>query len=359
MACRADLQDGTGASGTCLPVKPGTEEPACKPECSNQSFKKSTCGPAKDGKSSCVATYDFCGANGCDAAMGGCLSGPCAADSACDPSAFCAAGKCTTKRTNGAGCAGDGECAEGHCVDGVCCDTACTGTCQSCLASAKGDGSASGICGSVAFDAKPTHGDCGDERPTCGHNGRCDGLGQCAFYEVDTECGGTTCADGVQVLLRCTSGKKCAPRSEPCQKDFACLSSSGMCATACTTKDDCRPGYSCNTVDHTCVGVDACLSATTFRFGAGERACKQGRVCRSEAPASCADSDCTSTADCLPGSGLVCRADGTCAAPVPASDPDAACGCRAPRTPTGPAAPALVLLAAAAWRGRRRARSLS
>jgi hypothetical protein len=179
-------QDGTcdGRGGCRLYVK-GTE---CKAgTCDGDRVADiQTC----DGNGNCSQTVSqTCPPYTCDKTTNRCAFA-CTTNAQCAASQECVAGRCGTS-ANGAVCRSAEDCSSGYCVDGVCCNIACSGPCMSCNQT-----------GSVGRCTVVTAGiedpDCdADDVSTCGHTGRCDGAGSCAFYSENTVCVPSSCS-GVQ-----------------------------------------------------------------------------------------------------------------------------------------------------------------
>ncbi len=69
-------------------------------------------------------------------AANGCLS-QCAGEADCQPTHYCAQGKCLPKVGNGSVCNSVAQCQSAHCVSGVCCNDECQVTGGSCTSSGK------------------------------------------------------------------------------------------------------------------------------------------------------------------------------------------------------------------------------
>jgi hypothetical protein len=125
--------------------------------------------------------------------------GTCAGDGDCVPGSECnlGTGACSAPKALGAACDPSDQgrdCASGNCVDGVCCDSNCDDGCEACVASRTG--ATSGTCAPVTAGIDPDD-DCDDEGPrNCGHDGTCDGAGDCRDYADGTVCETKCCATG-------------------------------------------------------------------------------------------------------------------------------------------------------------------
>ena len=205
-------------------------------------------------------------------------------------------------------CERDGNCASNFCVEGVCCNSACTGSCMTCSVAAN-----SGHCQPAAAGSDPRN-DCSDEgASTCGHDGFCDGAGQCRRYQVGTTCGAASCTgsslaaagacDGAGTCV-VMPGQSCAP--------YACAANA-TCRSNCTGDTDCSAPSTCQAGS---CGLKAVGTACVTGVECASGVCAQGLCCN----AAC-DGVCHSCA--LAGSRGMCaiiptgqEAQGTCAAPA-------------------------------------------
>jgi hypothetical protein len=152
---------------------------------------------------------------------------------------------------------------------------------------------------------------------------------------------------------RCDTDGKCelkpvgSPGAPACVP-FVCDGSSHECPTVCAAAG-CAEGYGC--VQGECVSASSCKDASTVVDPSGEQRSCEGFACKGGA---CRQA-CTSTDDCAPG--WVCDlASAICARPVGETEEEAGCGCRAVIGPAGsPLAVALAFALAALARSRRRA----
>lgn len=212
-ACSA-AKKGSGASGTCGPIKDGTSPDAecAGPTCAAGSYEPShVC----NGAGACRATSSVsCGTYGCNGAGTACNS-TCSKDADCVASSACTSGTCTPKKANGGTCGRAPECTSGSCVDGVCCDVPCNGTCQACSAARKASG-ADGTCGATK-----------------------DGL------DSKGACAATACASGTRTSNVCNGAGACRPEVKACAP-YPCNASGTDCDLKCTADGDCGAGNFCN-----------------------------------------------------------------------------------------------------------------
>ena len=304
------------ATGACLPVKNGPDDPECMGAsacdalgiCRKGNGQACTgdgqcsSGHCKDGKccdSECTALCYSCATGTCQPVQGQEDYPECAGASTCDGSGSC-------KPKPGQACASGGECASGHCVDGVCCNEACADPCKSCL---------SGICSLVRS---------ADDPMECTGASTCDASGACKLKNGQACESGGQCASGF-----CADGKCC---------DSACQAACQSCLTGtCATVRLADDAPQC-TGDLTCDGSGLCKKQNGRACtGNGECAsghCKDGKCCNSECTApchSCASGTCSpvtggddlpectgaSTCDgsgaCKPKPGQGCSAGSFCA----------------------------------------------
>ncbi|MFO0661180.1 MAG: hypothetical protein U0165_15315 [Polyangiaceae bacterium] len=185
-------------------------------------------------------------------------------------------------------CGNSGDCAQGNCVDGVCCDSACTGSCESCIQIHTGV--ANGMC-APAIPGAPPHPGCNDEgASSCGHNGVCDGAGNCDFYPVGTTCGAQSCSGGqVTPPPTCDGGGSCVPSSPiTCSPNPVCAGNA--CQGACTGDGDCNGTQYCDlSAGGTCKSKlpngTSCSTAAANQCSSG--LCVDGVCCGSACDTAC------------------------------------------------------------------------
>lgn len=362
-----------GASGTCAPVKAGTD-----PDNDCAADAQTTCG--NDGMcdaagacrkwaagtqcgSSCVSgtqtTLGCNGAGSCSQASSSksCGGPPCAnaqvcsttcgAGSPCQPGYWCDAGTCKTQLAKGAACTADGQCGTGHCVDGICCDQACTGLCQACKAASKGYG-ANGDCGFVK-DGIDVDNECSvDATNSCGDDGVCNGAGVCRKAANGTACGTAACQNATTASAStCNGFGVCQPSAAgaPCEP-YRCDSANGKCKTTCTALADCAPGNYCELglcVSTKIFGVP-CNAATECLSGF----CVDGVCCDAQCGGqceACAETGnlgkCTTVSGAPRGNRTQCNGTGLCQGKCDGTDknacsyPGAATACGAAASCTG------------------------
>jgi hypothetical protein len=129
---------------------------------------------------------------------------------------YCDAGTCSTPKGLGATCGRSAECGSGHCTEGYCCNAGTCPSCQTCAFPLL-----QGTCQNVGpGGADPTH-TCTNQGPaSCGTTGLCNGGGNCARYDISTECM-TSCDTSVTPTVThtfCDAAGQCAGLSvmEPC-----------------------------------------------------------------------------------------------------------------------------------------------
>jgi hypothetical protein len=288
-----------GSVGQCLPVPAGSAPLATHPSCTADS-SCSVC----DGMGSCTAgsagtpCRSAACTNGTATALATCdstLKCPAPVTKACDPyacgstdcktrcdidadcasTAYCGAGnQCVPKKPLATSCGGPNECGTGYCVNGVCCDVGCTGACTACNVSGS-----IGHCSYVAQgtdDPRCPH----DAASTCGHTGKCDAAGACAYYDAGTACGSAPACSANQLGINGTAtcpgnGAACgAPPFTSCghytcymmgstpQCYLDCGGScaiNGVCMMNPLLQSRCAPGYTCTShCNGACVGYATC-----------------------------------------------------------------------------------------------------
>jgi len=219
----------------------------------------------------------------------------------------------TGKQANGKACGADGDCDSGFCRDGVCCNDACSGLCRACAATFTGG--ADGTCANVMAGAS-SRGACTDETATkpCGHDGTCDGTGQCRNVGTGQACGQATCTDShtFQAAGKCDGVGACVtPASADCGT-FPCASTG--CAKPCTAATDCAAGQYCS--NGTCKVTKALGTTCAAAAECGSGFCSPDQVCCDKA---CAG-QCTA---CLKAS--TGQADGMCSPVQLGQDPHNDC----------------------------------
>lgn len=274
--------DLPGNEGTCMPVAAGTPSGGCAPQPASTCGFDGTC----DGSGGCqrhqvgvacsVATcagsllvpVGACNGEGtCQpAAAVDCMpftcdpSGfphcrtSCASDNDCVPGITCANGTCGTRppQADGAGCLGTADCRSGFCEDGVCCATACRGACQSC-----NQQGTVGTCTLIAAGKTDPHALCRNMGfATCGTNGLCDGMGECALFPGNTICSAGSCNDTEIVdLMLCDGDGNCiaADQDTNCSP-YRCDPETITCFESCTGNAQCATvnGAACDVEANVC-----------------------------------------------------------------------------------------------------------
>jgi hypothetical protein len=147
-------------------------------------------------------------------------------------------------KAKGEACSCNAECGTGgHCVDGVCCDTACNEGCKTCAAPGMLGTCVNRTVGSNPRDAATCK---MSAVSTCGLDGKCDGLGGCSKYPVNTVCRAGTCdGDAVIGANVCDGLGQCKPGATRLCVPFSCNASTGACNTTCTSNSQCVSGIQC------------------------------------------------------------------------------------------------------------------
>jgi hypothetical protein len=219
----------------------------------------------------------------------------------------------TGKQANGKACGTADDCQSGFCQDGVCCNEACTGLCQACAATFTGG--MDGTCANVMAGAS-SRGACADETATkpCGHDGTCDGTGQCRNVGAGQACGQSTCTDThtFQAAGKCDGAGACmTPAPADCGA-YPCASTG--CAKPCTGAADCASGQYCS--NGTCKVTKALGTTCAAAAECGSGFCSPDQVCCDKA---CTDA-CTACVKVSTG-----LADGTCGPVQLGQDPHDDC----------------------------------
>jgi hypothetical protein len=298
-----DLDCGGPCAVHCGPDQGCNEDPDCVgAKCSGVG---GTCTPNCMDKVTNNGESDVdCGGGAC-AACG--VGKKCnASDADCIDSAFCNAGTCEVKKSQGQMCGGDNQCFTGACADAVCCDVMCAGVCNSC--------NVAGNVGSCTFI--PAGQDPDDECLGNGGTDVCNGAAACGKLT------GSACAAGVD----CASGK--------CVDGVCCQSACGAACKACSMAKTGQPDGTCANVtvntdpDNECVGLLLCT-------GSGACAAPQADGLACALDAECDNGHCVDGVCCNNVCGGLCQActaakkgqgiDGVCGAVKVNTDPDDEC----------------------------------
>lgn len=171
-----------------------------------------------------------------------------AADAAIGPPVDAAKGP-PTLEGDAKSCKLDGECASGFCVDGVCCNARCDAKCSSCALPWS-----PGKCAPQPYGYDLRH-DCGAANSctqTCGTDGAC------APVRSGDQCAPSRCVDpshGVGPAYCPAVGAACATTAVTAFDcgAYSCEPAFGACHVACTSSDQCAPGFACDTAAGHCV----------------------------------------------------------------------------------------------------------
>jgi hypothetical protein len=221
---------------------------------------------------------------------------------------------------NGRMCTMDGDCASGHCADGVCCKTDCSAACYSCALTGN-----EGVCMPALAMTNP-RGLCMDEGvASCGHNGQCDGAGNCQKYPVGFVCKDAQCLSAHDDMLasRCDANGVCVAGQPQSCSPYLCDTGS-KCLTSCQSDKDCENGIRC--VAGSC-GKKALGTACGDGSECDSTVCAQGVCCASACAGGClscaqmgSEGACTpvqagmppADASCVATDASTCGLDGTC-----------------------------------------------
>jgi hypothetical protein len=184
-----------------------------------------------------------------------------------------------TKLANGQPCNAASDCQSAFCVDGLCCLTACDSGCQACDV-----GGAEGTCVPVPAGQDPDN-DCTQQAATsCGTDGTCDGKGACKRYPAGSQCGGGTCAAGVEHAASVCDGQgKCSPGASKACPSGICTGTS--CGAACTADSQCQAGFFCDA--GSCKTKRALAAACTSNGQCASAHCADGVCCATDCSQAC------------------------------------------------------------------------
>jgi hypothetical protein len=198
-------------------------------------------------------------------------------------------------------CASAQECASGFCSDGVCCDESCDPSDPANLCKACNVPGQEGQCVAVADGTDPRDQCPTDPATSCGHDGQCNGNGQCRLYTAGTVCGTPSCSNGVETYAPACDGQgQCgSPETASCYP-YICADAT-RCATTCSSMAQCATGIVCD-ANGSC-GKYANGQPCTAASDCQSAQCQQGVCCASTCNGTCFACN-------LPGK------QGTCA-PVP------------------------------------------
>jgi hypothetical protein len=192
----------------------------------------------------------------CDGKSGSCPTS-CTEHTQCAPDHYCVGGGvCAPRKPGGAACGTAKECTQSYCrectshycVQGVCCDDLCSGSCKACVAALQESPGSDGVCRPIRAGTDPKNECWPSTTDPCGADGLCGSGGACRrFALASTSCGSSGHCNGAGA---CVAGNQCIDDRRAMGADgvlrdcapYKCRSD-GMCATACTSSDDCvAPG---------------------------------------------------------------------------------------------------------------------
>jgi hypothetical protein len=295
--CRVCASVGGCVDGFCC-------DKACGGPCDDCRTVAGSCLPSAKGSAGAPA----CGLYVCNGSDASCPT-TCAVDADCGVNLKCKSGVCSVdnKLMNGQQCVFGAQCFSTFCADGYCCNEACTADCRVCNASGS-----LGVCSPSPMGSAP-HGSCQGDGACAG---TCDGTGTCTWPGAGPKC---------DVCKTCDGAGHCSALPQPAD-DPACMAvSCGALSTECR-----------RFLDPTlrCVQIGLCAASND--------------------PVTC-----TQTADApdgTPCAGGACRAGECVNADGGATPPGTnSGGCAVGGDgPVGAYLLVLALLAAIAWRSRRR-----
>jgi hypothetical protein len=204
-----------------------------------------SCAPYRCNGAACFAG---CGSDADCVAPNTCLAGACgqrgngsacAKTADCMPPLTCIGSTCQLAPL-GYACTSDGQCGSGQCAEGVCCEVDSCGTCRSCKVSGF-----LGLCHQLAAGA--TSPACmASGASTCGHDGTCDGAGNCRFYPAGTQCAAATCSAQNRVKARtCDGNGTCLNNGSTDCSPYLCDPATSDCFRSCNTDAQCCCGGHC------------------------------------------------------------------------------------------------------------------
>jgi hypothetical protein len=349
-ACVAGLKQSGLATGTCGPVRAGTDpDSECAAEARTTCGKTGSCDglqaacakwplgtPCHDpvdtrcqcnnvtgwicsGTGTCYdeTTFVQCGsgdyqclrpdgtAPSCSAPEAGACATPCTADTDCKTNYRCLAGACVAKLPVKAACSANLDCAGGSCADGVCCNAPCGRQCEACNLPGL-VGTCSQVTGApvaprlACAGSSPCQGACGGQRDQCDYPGSA------------VACGASACVnDSVKHADTCDGTGKCQGGSTTDCGDYSCDPTKLACFTECTKNADCAGAGHCN-VSGT---RGTCNPATVTCDGAWRTRDVAGTIARCggyKCIAGVCQSKCAGAADCDAASGYTCSAGQRC-----------------------------------------------
>jgi cysteine-rich repeat protein len=259
------------------------------------------CGDCANG-ATCAQAAD-CSSNFCN----GGLCAACVNDASCAGNEHCAAAICKPDLGVALACANDAQCLTGQCEDGLCCTTDCAGTCQACIGTKTGaaDGTCANVLGATDPDGECAAGQC--------VTGTCNGSGACGNLASGALCGSSLSCSGATQTNQdtCSGGGACVDNGSTSCAPYVCGATT--CKTSCVTAADCTGGALC--IGSVCQSPLPQGSACTQNAECGSGACVDNVCCASSCTGTCFACSAAKTG----------AANGTCAAVLPSTDPDAEC----------------------------------
>ncbi|MBI4706296.1 MAG: hypothetical protein HY744_34805 [Deltaproteobacteria bacterium] len=298
-----------------------------------------------------VAGSPSCAPYVCTGALADCGSS-CASGAECAPGAYCSLGACFPKKLKGEPCGSAEECSSGFCVDGYCCNSACPGSCEACDVEGT-----FGVCANLPANEppRPGHPSCETSEAQCA--GYCSGKSNgCAYPGKEAECGERACTggrEGVAAVHHCDGKGGCGDAELQECLPYACAADG--CKASCAADEDCAEKFACESATGKCVprsknvcapdGHTSILADGTTKDCGAYGCIEEDGTCRNS---------CRNAGDCAPGHR--CDSSGRCVPDAAAAVAGQGCTCRAAGAGSGSGLAGLVaVVAAAAWRSRRRA----
>jgi hypothetical protein len=239
MLCRKDSPETCGQSGVC------NGQGGCAKYAADTVCKLG----------SCQGEFDFIPPGTCDG-QGTCQTGTaiscspskcagtecvrvCTSSDQCVAGKTCLSGSCG-KFGPGQTCEQNSQCESNFCVDGVCCESACTELCMTCAGTTRGK--CAPVAAGVSDAMCPV-----TAASTCGTDGKCDGMGECSKYDVNTTCRAAKCdaaTNTATMAAKCDDGV-CPAEAEmhSCAPFKGCNGNS--CVGTCGSDNQCEAGSFC------------------------------------------------------------------------------------------------------------------
>ncbi len=264
------------------------------------------------GENVCALTSPADAGSTCSTPAPGACRSPCTADTDCLRGARCLAGACVSRLPGQAACTSNLDCANGHCADGLCCDTACNRQCEACNLPGL-----VGTCSQVTGQPVPGVGpdfrqDCAGIGTAC--YGTCRGARDgCDYPDRATTCGAAAACvnDSVKLADTCDGTGLCKPGATTDCGEYTCDPANAVCFTSCTTQLECAGTDACDTSSGrgTCnPATTTCVDAWSSKTVDGVTTSCKGFAC----VAGACQQKCGGPGDCDAASGYTCNAAHRC-----------------------------------------------